>query len=65
MKPWLIINTNGFIIKMYLGSVEELLVPSPTNAEAEQKSRESLDTDRILDGDRTWEAPVLSLYVHG
>ena len=49
---------------MYLGSVEELLVPSPTNAEAEQKSRESLDTDRILDGDRTWEAPVLSLYVH-
>ena len=56
-------HTNGFIIKMYLGSVEELLVPSPTNVEAEQKSRESLDTDRILDGDRTWEAPVLSLYV--
>ena len=55
-------HTNGFINKN-LGNVEKLLVSNPAHAEAE-RSRESLDTERILDGDRTWEAPILSLYVH-
>ena len=44
--------------------MEKLLISSPAHTKAEQRSRESLDTERILDGDRTWEAPILSLYVH-
>ena len=36
-------------------------MPSPPPGDIEVKSRESLDTEGILDGDRSWEAPVLSL----